>query len=129
MLHQRMLHVETQEEHAVLCLALRPDTYLFEGLDARLKGLPITVDPSKFHPGSSSTCSYALDLPGKLEEVEINTRLSPVALSCRTPNEIPKETRCSGDRKAPFSTYKRSLSANILLRLITLQSKPRRLML
>jgi hypothetical protein len=97
MLQQRMLHVETQEGHAVLCLPLHPDAHLFEGLDARLKGLPITVDSSKFHPGSSSSCSYALDLPGKSEEVEINTRLSPVAVSCRTPNVIPQEKRCLGE--------------------------------
>ncbi len=84
MRQQRMLHTELQDGHAVLCLPDHPVPHLFDGLDARLKGLPAAIDESGLHRGPGPTCRFALDLPGTPTELEINTRLSPVALSCRT---------------------------------------------
>jgi len=88
-MRQQRMHTELQDGHAVLCLPDRPNLDLFEGLDARVRGLPIAMKSSDFHRGPSSTCRYALDLRGVPSDVELNTRLSPVALSCRT---LPKET-------------------------------------
>ena len=95
MRQQRMLHTELEGGHAVLCLPDQPDPGLFDGLDTRVKGLPVPVNLSEFHPGSSSTCRYALDLPGKPSEVEINTRLSPAALHCHTLRSSNKPPPCN----------------------------------
>jgi WD40 repeat protein len=84
MRQQRQLHTELEDGHAVLCLPDRPVRQLFDGLDARVKGLPAAIDVDGFHRGTSPTCRFALNLPGTPTETEINTRLSPVALSCRT---------------------------------------------
>jgi WD40 repeat protein len=95
MRRQRMLHTEVQDGRAVLCLPDRPDPSVFEGVDARVKGLPVPVDPSKFHRGTTEGCLYALDLPAAPEQVEINSRLSPAALSCRRMPESAPIVPCT----------------------------------
>jgi WD40 repeat protein len=79
MQQQRLLHIEVHNDKAMLCLPDKPDRSLFDGVDSRIRGLPVAVDTSSFHSRPGESCQYALDLPGTPDEIEFNMRRSPAS--------------------------------------------------